>query len=283
MTVGEIYEYASEEFARAGIPTPKTDAGILIAHGLGLERIDVFLRKDEPLGFFRRRRMMKMVRRRLNFEPVAYILGYRYFYLDKFIVNPTVLIPRCDTEHIIYTAEKLGKERGGFRRILDIGAGSGAITISLARLFPDAAVIGIDLFTEVAEKNAAKLGVSNVHILRQDVMELKASPGTPFDLIVSNPPYLSAEDMEKLSPEVRGYEPYEALYGGGDGMDFYRRIADIAGGLLSEDGVILLEVDYKWQRVSEIFAAKGFYIQLPIKDYNQFERVLAVRKTLPKS
>ncbi|NPV02220.1 MAG: peptide chain release factor N(5)-glutamine methyltransferase [Brevinematales bacterium] len=283
MTAGEIYEYASGEFEHAGIPTPKTDAGILIAHGLGLERIDIFLRKDEKLGIFRKSRIMKMIRRRLAFEPVAYIIGYRYFYLDKFKVDPTVLIPRCDTEHIIYTAETLGKERGGFRRILDIGAGSGAITVSLAKLFPDAAVIGIDLFTGTAERNIKALGASNAYILRQDVMELEPSPGTKFDLIASNPPYLSDEDMEKLSPEVRDYEPADALYGGPDGMDFYRRIADIAGGLLTDDGVILLETDFKWEQVSEIFAAKGFFVQQPVKDYNHFERVLVVRKTLPES
>jgi len=250
---------------------------------LGLERIDIFLRKDEPLGFFRRHKIMKMIRRRLRFEPVAYILGYRYFYQDKFSVNPDVLIPRPDTEHIIYTAEKIGKERGGFKRILDIGVGSGAITVSLARLFPDAAVIGIDIATETAGKNVRSLGVFNVHILYQDVMALEPSPGTMFDLIVSNPPYLSDDDMERLSPEVRDYEPYDALYGGPDGMDFYRRIAEISGGLLDEKGIILLETDYKWERAAKIFAEKGYFVQTPVKDYNQFERVLVVRKTLPES
>ena len=114
-------------------------------------------------------------------------------------------------------------------------------------------------------------------------MELEPSPGTKFDLIASNPPYLSDEDMLKLSPEVRDYEPYDALYGGPDGMDFYRRIADIAGGLLTDNGILLLETDFKWKQVSGIFAAKGFFVQLPIKDYNHFERVLVVRKTLPES
>ncbi|OHD53574.1 MAG: protein-(glutamine-N5) methyltransferase, release factor-specific [Spirochaetes bacterium GWF1_51_8] len=281
MTAGELYHDAIERFARAGIAAPRTDAGILIAHAFGLERIDILADKDREAGFLKKRRALKMIERRLANEPVAYILGYRHFYLDKFIVTPDVLIPRCDTEHIIYTAERYGKQRGGYKRILDIGTGSGAIAVSLARVFPDSAVIGIDVVTRIAEKNVRALGVSNVHILFQDMMELEPAPGTLFDLVVSNPPYLSGGDMKNLAPEVRDYEPDGALYGGLDGLDYYRRIAELLPGLLDSKGMLLLETDYKWREVSEVFMRKGYPTLEIVKDYNGIERVLAIGKTHP--
>jgi len=210
---------------------------------------------------------------------MAYILGYRDFYKDRFLIGPGTLIPRPDTEHLLYAAEELKNDNFNPQTILDIGAGSGALILSTRHLFPGASLFAIDIDTTWLQKNAAHLDVSNLEIISADIF-LWQNP-RKFDLIFSNPPYLNDEDMNRLEKGLSENEPRRAFYGGSDGMKFYRLIAKRLSQWLKPGGVLILEIDYKWQEVRKLFVDASFVSVQVKKDYNALERVMLVQK-IPK-
>lgn len=276
MTVAEIYDRSLDILGRANVPTPDIDAKAIVSHHLGLERNELFLNRERVLTTAQRSRIERDTVRRARFEPVAYILGYKYFFHDKFLVFRGVLIPRADTEHLIYAVQNTGRT---FKNVLDIGTGSGAIAVSLSRVFPSASITALDVRLAAARRNIRSLGIRNVRLVRKNFMRPGNSfSGKKFDLIVSNPPYLSKEDMNSLGEDAKRYEPRRAFYGGKDGMDFYRKIAEFAGKHLENDGLIVLETDHKWKQVREIYWKEGFHHIEVFQDYNGLERTLIVSK-----
>lgn len=275
-TVGEVFDRSVRRLRERGVPDPETDARALIAARLGIERGMLSLKKKNRIGLTVRLRIARDVRRRARFEPVAYILGYKDFFQDRFLVSRGVLIPRADTEHLLYAVQNTGRD---FSRIIDIGTGSGAIAVSLARLFPNASIAALDIHIRHARKNILRLNTGNVVPVKADILKgKKLLPGRTFDLIVSNPPYLSRNDLKILGQDAARYEPFRAFYGGPDGHAFHRKIAEFARERLESGGIIVLETDQKWEKVKEIFQIAGFPRWEMIRDYNGLERVLVISK-----
>lgn len=256
----KLIQWTSEYFEKQGIPNPRVDAELLLAHVLKAKRIDLYTGFELTVSEKKLAQFKEMVKRRATREPLQYIIGETEFWGLTIKVTPDVLIPRPETEMLVEEAIKAHSSRLVARgqyttsnelpttSILDIGTGSGCIAIALAKHLTEASVIATDF-----SKEALALATENVraHQLR-DRIKLVLADIAPwrtfvaaeqkFDLILSNPPYICSDEFPTLQPEVRDFEPRRALDGGNDGLDFYRRITQDVADFLKPDGAILLEV-----------------------------------------
>ncbi len=223
---------------------------------------------------------MDLIRRRQAGEPVQYIIGHAYFYGHKFYVGEGVLIPRFDTETLVSEAIIEAKKKKP-ARVLDMCAGSGCIGLTIALEVKSAEVTLADIekvCLETIKKNAEALGAQNITVMESNLF--LCIDGL-FDIIAVNPPYISKIEFENLSREVAHYEPKIALYGGSDGLAFYRRIADEIGEYLKKDGLILLEIGYEQaEAVTEILHNNGFINIRTIKDLAGRDRVISARNSV---
>jgi release factor glutamine methyltransferase len=220
----DVVRLSTAYLAEHASDTARLDAELLIAHALGVRRLDVYLQYDRPLQDTELSAIRALLRRRGRGEPVAHLTGRREFYGLGFRVTPAVLVPRPETETLVERALGAARERGGAVRIADLGTGSGCVACTLAAELPDASVTACDVSAEalaVAAENAEALGVGD----RVRLVEGSWAEGLPAgtDLVVSNPPYVTSEEMEELPREVR-FEPRLALDGGADGLDAYRSL-----------------------------------------------------------
>lgn len=234
----DLVRWTTDYFKQHDVPSPRLDAELLLAHVLDLERMDLYLAFDQPVAAADRARYRELVRRRAKERwPVAYLTGTREFWSMSFRVTPDVLIPRPETETLVRVAADLKP-----RRIVELGVGSGCVSAALARELPDAEIIAIDCSPaalEVARQNLEGLGLAERVTLVQ-ATGLSELDG-PFDLIVSNPPYVRAGDLDGLAPELR-HEPRIALDGGPDGLHAVRRLCAEAPALLERPGYLALEI-----------------------------------------
>jgi len=245
----------------------------LLQDVLKVNRAYLLSHPEQPLDTDQYARYTKLFERRLGGEPIAYLLGEREFYGLIFKVSPATLIPRPETELLVELALQRIPEQGECR-VLDLGTGSGAIALSLAHARPNSAVMAVDASAaalEVAALNAQQLGIQNVRLLRSDwFSELQ---GEQFDMIVSNPPYIAADDAHLAQGDVR-FEPRAALVSGADGLDDIGRIAAHAKGFLHTDGWLLLEHGYdQAARVCAILRQAGFAGVFSARDLSGIERV----------
>ena len=228
VTVSDVVREIAVELSRAGIDTGRLDARLLVEAATGCSQERLVLEPAMPLSETQAARLCEMVRRRLEREPVARILGERYFYGRRFLVTPATLDPRPDTEALIALALRIADEEGWRYRaieILDIGTGTGCILLTLLSELGMARGVGTDVSPaalEVAHQNAGLLGV-NERVRWQLARSLDVVTG-PIDLVVSNPPYIASSEIAGLDPDVRQYDPLLALDGGADGLDIYREI-----------------------------------------------------------
>jgi release factor glutamine methyltransferase len=231
----EALEGALTAFAAAGIDTPRLDAELLLADALGVTRTRLHLDPELPVTGEAVRAFQSFVRRRsVEREPVAYILGRRGFWDVELRVDARALIPRPETELLVERAAELAPEGA---RVLDVGTGTGAVAIALARARPDLEVWGTDLSEAalgLAAENVAATGAP-VSLVRSDL--LAGAPG-PWDVVVSNPPYIRSEDLPTLAPEITRHEPASALDGGPDGLRVIARLAEETRGL----ALVLIEI-----------------------------------------
>jgi release factor glutamine methyltransferase len=247
---------------------PATNQAWLIAH------------PDEYPGSEGVARFRALVKRRCAGEPIQYITGETEFYGLAFHVNRDVLIPRPETEHLVEKA--IAFARGLARpRILDVGTGSGAIAIALAVNLPAAQIIATEISAPalvVARRNAERHGVADcVHFLEGDLLSSVA--GQQFDLIVSNPPYVAQADRDSLSAEVRDFEPAQALFAGGDGLDLYRRLIPAAFGPLVSGGFVVLEIGYGQQlAIEKLLCDAGFENAEFTPDLQGIPRVVSAQR-----
>ncbi len=220
--------------------------------------------------------------RRVRREPMAYILGEREFWGLPFKVSPAVLVPRPDSETLIEAALALMPVRTEPWRILDLGVGSGCLLLTLLREFPNARGVGVDASAdalEVAQANADALGVGPRTTLVGGDWRRPAwaeQLGGPFDLVISNPPYIEAAAIEGLMPDVARFEPRLALDGGPDGLVAYRAIAAAAAGLVVPGGRVLVEAgDGQAVEISTLFASAGFAVDASWRDLGGIDRVVS--------
>ncbi len=220
------------------------EAQLLLCHILKTDMLSMTLNRLKELSENDIRLVREFTERRKKGEPVQYIMGICEFMSLEFLINKSTLIPRSDTETLVeYIIDKIGNREC---RVLDIGTGSGCIGISIAKYCINAAVDCIDISNEaldVARKNANKnVVIEKMNFIQKDI--LSEIIETKYDCIVSNPPYIRPDVIKELEVQVRDYEPYSALYGGEDGLIFYRRITDIADSMLKCGGIIAFEIGY---------------------------------------
>lgn len=281
-TVGAAIAWARQLLQAAGIEGPARDAQILVSAASGLDRVQLLTSPLLMLSSAQAVRLEGLVARRCRREPVSRILGRRAFYGREFDITPHTLDPRQDSETLIEAALGILAEEGVSReaplRILDVGTGSGCLLITLLAELPNATGVGTDIEPEAlrqAQINAAANDVAN----RAEWKLARSLVGIagPFDLLISNPPYIPTQDIEGLEPEVRDYDPRSALDGGSDGLEIYR---EIAAGLpaMVPQGWALFELGAgQVSSVNEIFAAAGAPTIRVFQDLDGVDRCVACR------
>ena len=274
MTGAEALRAAIPELRAAGVEDAPRDARLLLAHALGIaaDRLPLFLHDimpDQSASLFR-----AAVSARLGRQPVAQIIGKRLFWGRSFTVTRDTLDPRPETECLV--AEAL---RRPFVKLLDLGTGTGCILLSCLAEMPMARGVGTDISgaaIDVAQANAAQLGLASR--ARFVVSDWFAQIFGRFDLITANPPYISADEMQRLSPEVRNWEPHLALSPGGDGLEAYRTIAAGAAARLLAGGRLLLEIGpTQAAAVCNLLSTQGFEAIRVIQDFDGRDRVVAAK------
>ena len=275
---------ASARLARAGVESARLDAELLMAAAAGVSRATLIAGGAE-IDAAAAERFERMVARREAREPLAYIVGYREFFSLELAVRPGVLIPRPETETVVEAALELLRRRPA-ATVLDIGTGSGAIAIAIAVNAPSTRIAALDISKvslEVASDNARRHRCANrIAFLHGDcfaALEGSAPPFDPFDLIVSNPPYIAETEFATLAPEVRDFEPRLALEGGRDGIDFYRRIAAGLARWLVPGGEVILEVGAgQAEAVEAMMRVAGCAASARTRDLAGVDRVVRARR-----
>lgn len=242
LSIREIKERTETFFQEKGVPNPKLDTDILIAHSLGIKRLDLYLDLERPLTETQLNDLRPLVKRRASREPLQYIIGSTEFYGLTLKVDPRALIPRHETEELVeLIVEKLETVP---QRILDLGTGSGALALALASKYPEAQITAVDQSAgalELARENSTSLGLDDrIHFLEGSWWAPLADTSS-FDLIVSNPPYLTEAEMNTAEPEVIEHEPHSALVAGADGLDDFRILLEGAPKFLAEGGLLAME------------------------------------------
>ena len=272
---------AAVALTAAGIDNARFEARLLLAHAAGVTIEWLVAHGDEAPPASVVEALRALTARRIRREPMAYVTGEREFWGLPFKVSPAVLVPRPDSETLIEAALALMPGRTEPWRIVDLGVGSGCLLLTLLREFPNARGVGLDASAEalsVAQYNADALGVgARTHLVRGDwrLQGWAGQLGGPFDLLVSNPPYIETEAIDGLMPEVARFEPRLALDGGGDGLAAYRIIADQAAGLVVHGGRVLIEAgEGQVTDISKLLSAAGFAVGGPWKDLGGIDRIV---------
>ena len=287
-TIMKILNWTKQYFEAKGVENPRLDAEVLLCAVLKCQRITLYVDFERPLSEEELATYREYVRRRGNFEPLAYILGERAFMRNTFKVNKATLVPRPETELLVESLVRIAPllKREGDVKILDIGTGSGAIIVSLLDYLPNAKGVGVDISVDaliVAKENSEKIGVTGlIGFVRSDVFS-KLPLEKKFDIIVSNPPYIPAGDIAGLDKDVQ-QEPRGALDGGTDGLDFYRRITAEAMDHMAEEGVLAFEIGIgQAAAVQQLCLDAGFVKTAVRKDYAGIERMVFAVKAATTS
>ena len=274
-TIAETLEYAAALLAPS--PTAHRDAELLLLHTTRLTKADLLTHPERELTERQVNHYQAAIARRALHEPVQYITGTQEFYGRLFIVNPLVLIPRPETEHLVETALALTQQPS---HVLDVGTGSGILAITLALELPNATVTAADISAPalaVAQQNARSMGADRVRFLASDLFA--KLDGARFDCIVSNPPYVATSEV--LEAQVRDYEPASALYAGQDGLAIYRRLIPEALGHLEPAGYLLLEIGHgQRDAIATLLRTSAFSDIRFVDDLQGIPRVAVAQKPL---
>lgn len=279
LTVLEIIKRTTEFFARKEIASPRLNAELLIGHALGLKRMELYLQFERPLTEGELEKIRPLVRRRGQHEPVQYILGQAEFHGLRLKVDPRALIPRPETEQLVELVMTACSHPPA--RLVDLGTGSGAIALTLAKNFPDADVTATDIDVEtlaLARENAVASGLTQrVRFVQSDWFSSLPAEGR-YDVIVSNPPYLSAQESAEAPAEVREFEPPGALVAMDEGFAALRVIIATAGRFLSPGGLLALETGCtQHPGLLECLAIAGFTHRESRPDLTGRDRFLLAR------
>lgn len=287
-TISQAIIEGSRRLRAAGVDHDRLTAGLLLRHLIGVERTHLLTRSEEQIGADQYRDYLELVERRAAGEPLQYVTGHQEFYELDFIVTPDVLIPRPETEFLIERVMKLAEEsERDSLLIVDVGTGSGCIAVTIAKLLPGARLIATDVSPAaltVAQRNAERNRVRDrIEFLEGDLLEPLAERGLQgaVDILASNPPYVNQDGRQLLQREVREWEPHEALFGGADGLDFYRRLLAETAPILKPQGYLVLEIGFsQLEAISEIVSGSGLRLCDVTRDLQGIPRVLCLQRTV---
>lgn len=280
-TVLEILDKSTKFLDDKGIESPRLNADLLMAHVLTCKRLDLYMMFDRPLKEPELESYRECIRRRIKFEPLQYIVGNVEFFGLTLEVNSSVLIPRQETELFVDIIVQENKDRSALK-ILDIGTGSGNIAISLAKMIPGSEVTTLDVSgasIETAKKNASLNSVANISFIQSDVIDFfnygNGKTRELFDLIISNPPYVSNSDYLKVQEEVLKYEPSIAVTDFADGYKFHSEIISNSLMYLNQKGKVYLEMALgQDETLSDMMASAGYSNIEVYRDYNKIKRFI---------
>ncbi|HDR15649.1 MAG TPA: peptide chain release factor N(5)-glutamine methyltransferase [Desulfobacteraceae bacterium] len=289
MTITELLKVSSDYLKLKKIDQPRLTAEILLSHSLSVERLDLYLNGEKPLTENEISRFRNFIRRRVAREPVQYITGSQEFRSMSFNVGPGVLIPRPETELLVERVlVRLSEGKCGERpRILDLGTGCGAIAVALAAELPGAYICATDISSQAiayARKNAENNGLKDrIAFLIGDWLEPFSQPGEGFDVIASNPPYVSTAEWRELQAEVRRYEPETALTAGDDGMEDIRRIIEAAPAYIAPGGWLFIETApwHTGEALRMMDSMGRFSMSIRSRDYGRRYRVVEAQLVEP--
>ena len=282
LSVAATRQALARSFRESGLATPELDARLLVAHALHLDHAALAAQSPRSLSATEAELIARSAARRLAGEPVARILGVKEFWGLSLRLNPATLVPRPETETVVEAAlAALGRERtAAVLTIADFGTGCGALLLALLSELACASGVGTDVSEPAlacARENAAALALAarSAFVACDFGTALKG----PFDLIVSNPPYVARDAIASLAPEVRDFDPRRALDGGADGLDAYRSIATMAPLLLEPDALLVLELGIgQLDAVSRILAGAGLAVDHARPDLSGIPRALVARR-----
>jgi release factor glutamine methyltransferase len=285
VTVLEVIQRSTEFLKNKEVDSPRLQTELLLSHLLGMPRMKLYLNFERNLSETELDSFRELIRRRGQREPLQHIVGSTSFCGLEISVNRHVLIPRPETELLAEkgwtflnsSAKPINHQ---LSTVLDLGTGSGCLAIALAVHCPGAHVVGTDISADalnLARQNATRHNVlDRINFLQGDAFTALTSPKL-FDLIISNPPYIPTDEIQTLQIEVREHDPRQALDGGADGLNFYRRIAAEAWPFLNPGGKIMLEFgDGQAPAIREIFEHQMWIVEAILEDYNQRPRILIV-------
>ncbi len=283
-TIQKLLTWITEYLTQKDVDSPRLSAELLLSKVLGLKRIELYTQFGKVVPKEQLDQLHGLVKRAGLHEPVAYLVGKTEFYSIEFEVTSDCLIPRPETEQLVQRAIEFLRKREAGQFVCDLCTGCGIIAVAIAKNVPTAKVIATDISTgalALATQNVERHGLQERIELRQgDIFEPLIPPLDQFDLIASNPPYVSAAEYETLDKNVKDYEPRIALYAGEGGLDVYRRIAEKVGPFLKPDGVLLMEIGYmQGPAVRELLEQTGVFASIEVeKDFQKHDRVVVAKK-----
>ena len=284
-SIRDLMKFTIDHLQRHGFDEARLTVELLLSHALQFQRIELYTHFDKPLSKDELKTFRQLYERRLAHEPVQYIVGTTSFMGMQFAVDKRVFIPRPETETLIEQVMMKCNQRvaGEEAQILDVGTGSGNIAVSLAKLMRNTRITAIDRSAEaleVAQTNARMHGVTeSIAFENASFFEpLESRFPQQFDYLVSNPPYVSIQEWQELDPEVRQFEPRQAVSDQNDGYEFYRRLGEVARQLVRKGGWVIVEVGYgQAERVTEIFRGAAFGEISVVNDLQEVPRVVLGR------
>ncbi len=286
-TIQKLLNWLTEHFTEKGIDSPRLSAELLLSHVLEMKRIELYTQFDKLVSQEQLDQLHNLVERAGRHEPIRYLIGKTEFYSLEFDVSPDCMIPRPETELLVERAIEFLRTRIGRQFVCDLCTGCGCIAIAIARNFHDANIIATDISDaalNTAAQNVEKHQLNDrIRFLCGDLFDplIPQLDVSKFDLIVCNPPYVSAAEFESLETNVKAFGPRIALYAGEDGLDVYRRIIEKVDQFLKADAALMLEIGYaQGQAVRELLEQTECFNKITIeKDFHNNDRIVTATKT----
>jgi len=285
-TIQKLLNWTTEHFTGRSIDSPRLSAELLLSHVLGMQRIELYTHFDNVVGKEQLDRLHDLVKRAAEYEPVAYLTGKTEFYSLELNITPDCLIPRPETELLVEKAIQFLRNRSGTQMVCDLCTGSGCVAVAIARNFDGADIIATDISDAalgVAAANIDKYKLKGrIKLFCGDLFEpiLAQSGGKRFDLIVCNPPYVTASEFEALDKNVKDYEPKSALLAGKDGLEVSKKVIEQADKFLKSDAALMLEVGCGQEEpVRELLKSAECFLEVKVeKDFQGIGRVAIARR-----
>lgn len=285
-TIQKLLKWVTEYFTGKGVDAPRLSAEILLSHVLGLKRIELYTQFDKLVAKPELDRLHDLVKRAGGHEPVAYLTGKTEFYSLELNITNDCMIPRPETELLVQRAIEFLRTRHGTQFVCDLCTGSGCVAVAIAKNFLNACIIATDISApalDVAARNVNKHNLTErITLLQGDLFEPLVQPldVEQFDLIVCNPPYVSAAEYEVLEKNVKDYEPRIALFAGEDGLDIYRRIIEKSDQFLKPEAALMLEIGYaQGPTVRELIEKTNAFAEIKVeKDVHNNDRIVTAKR-----